>query len=103
MCELGTCIGCGDDKTYPHEWEEIPSNTKILPSQWRVVLFCGNCELVHELMLTQAQVDEYDEWLDDCTVDIHVAWLNAQRENMSEYVERFKAALDADAVMPMDF
>ena len=64
---------------------------------------CGNCESYREELLSWDECDAWEEWNTEKGFELHVSWLNLQRENMSEYVDRFVAALNADGIMPMDF
>jgi hypothetical protein len=55
-----------------------------------------------EALLDQGQMDDLDEALDDGFA-LLAALAQVTRANMQEYVERFTAALVADAVLPEDF
>ena len=54
-------------------------------------------------MLDQRQMDELDEAVDDGFALLAAALAQVTRANMQECVERFSAALAADAVLPEDF
>lgn len=53
-------------------------------------------------MLDQGQMDDLDEAVDDGFALLAAALAQVTRANMQEYVERFTAALAADAVLPED-
>jgi hypothetical protein len=104
MCELGVCNGCGDDKMCFHDAEELPNIS--LPKQdsiWRVVLFCGNCENVREVVISQAKAEEFDEWHNATEMQMWRSLKTIQQVNMSQYIDRFVAALESDALLPEDF
>ena len=70
---------------------------------WLVQLHCLSCGWSGEAMLDQGQMDDLDEAVDDGFALLAAALAQVTRANMQEYVERFTAALAADAVLPEDF
>jgi hypothetical protein len=70
---------------------------------WLVQLYCPNCRWRDEELLDQGQMDHLDEALDDGFALLAAALAQVTRANMQEYVERFTAALAAEAVLPEDF
>jgi hypothetical protein len=70
---------------------------------WLVRLYCPSCGGSGEALLDQVQMDHLDEALDDGFASLAAALAQVTRANLQEYVERFTAALAADAVLPEDF
>ena len=54
-------------------------------------------------MLDQGQMDDLDEAVDTGFAVLALALAQITRANMQDYLERFSAALAADAVLPEDF
>jgi hypothetical protein len=95
--DLRVCVVCSSDLVYPVEWEECASEN------WRVLLRCPNCEVRRDGIFSQRTVDAFDAALDDGTEVLARAHISVTRSNMAEELERFVAALDADAILPEDF
>ena len=95
--DLHVCGACGSELVYPTVWEEAG------PRCWRVELRCPECETTREGVFTQTTVDAFDEELeagnDALTADLR----RLCRANMAEDIDRFAAALEADAICPEDF
>jgi hypothetical protein len=94
---LHECPECDRALVYPVEWEEAS------PTQWEVLLRCPNCEWTDLGIYDQAVVDAFDEELDRGTEALVDDLMRLQQANMQDEIERFTAALDSDAVWPMDF
>ena len=95
--ELHICPACDYHLVYPVEWEEHDA------TRWEVALRCPNCEWSHVGTYGQDVVDRFDEELDRGTEALVRDLKRLTRANMEHEIERFVAALDADAVWPMDF
>jgi len=95
--ELHVCPSCKRGLVYPVDWEEAST------THWEVELRCPNCEWQHVGTYDQDTVDLFDEELDRGTEQLVRDLKRLTRANMEQEVERFVAALDADAVWPMDF
>jgi hypothetical protein len=80
-----------------------PQDAERTGRDWLVQLYCPSCGSSGEAMLDQAQMDDLDEALDDGFALLGAALAQVTRANMQEYLERFTAALAADAVLPEDF
>ena len=95
--DLHICHDCASALVYPTSWEESRAR------QWRVTLRCPDCEWTLEGVFAQDVVDRFDEVLDLGTE----ALMNDLRQltcaNMAEEIDRFISALDAEAILPMDF
>jgi hypothetical protein len=73
------------------------------PEQWRVTLFCPNCEHVREGVFSQEAVDHFDERLDDATAQMITDLKRLEQANFAEEIEIFVGALQADAILAEDF
>jgi hypothetical protein len=70
---------------------------------WRVVLHCASCGWATEEVLGVDTLAQLDEELDRGLEEIASALSRFTEQNMLEYVDRFSAALGADAIVPEDF
>ena len=95
--ELHVCMDCDSHLVHPVEWEEAG------PENWRVLLHCPNCEVSREGIFTQETVESFDEELDRGADALARDYRRLMRANMVEEIDRFAAALDADAILPEDF
>ena len=95
--DLHVCIDCESDLVHPVEWEEAG------PENWRVLLQCPNCALLREGVFAQGTVETFDEELDRGADALARDYRRLMRANMVEEIDRFAAALDADAILPEDF
>jgi hypothetical protein len=95
--ELHICADCASHLVYPIEWEEAG------PENWRVSLRCPNCEWTVTGVFSQDLVDEFDEVLDEGTEQLVSDLKQLMHANMSEEIDRFVVALDAEALLPEDF
>lgn len=94
---LHVCGECGSDLVYPTEWDEAG------PDHWRVELRCPNCEWYGDGIFDQDTVEAFDDVLDhgiDVLLSDYRALVNS---NMEDEIDRFAAALQADAILPSDF
>ena len=95
--ELHVCPECDRDLVYPVEWEEVSS------THWEVLLRCPNCEWTEVGVYDQATVDHFDEELDRGSDVLLGDLKRLVQANMEEEIDRFSAALAADAIWPEDF
>lgn len=94
---LHVCDNCRSTLVYPTEWDEAG------PDHWRVELRCPNCEWYGEGIYDQETVEAFDDVLDqgiDVLLSDYRALVNS---NMEDEIDRFAAALEADAILPSDF
>ena len=94
---LHVCDHCSSSLVYPTEWDEAG------PDHWRVELRCPNCEWYGEGIYDQDTVEAFDDVLDqgiDVLLGDYRALVNS---NMEDEIDRFAAALAADAILPSDF
>jgi hypothetical protein len=95
--DLHVCSRCASRMAYPTTWEEAG------PESWAVEIRCPECEEVREGVFSQTAVEAFDEVLDAGTDALMADYRRLTRANMAEEMERFAAALHADAIMPEDF
>jgi hypothetical protein len=95
--ELHVCLDCDSNLVHPVEWEEAG------PENWRVLLECPNCAVLREGVFTQETVETFDEELDRGADALARDYRRLMRANMVEEIDRFAAALDANAILPEDF
>ena len=94
---LHVCRECDSRLVYPTDWEEEG------PDRWYVELHCPNCDWTGGGIFEQGLLDEFDEELDRGMEELAADLGRLARANMAEDVDRFVAALQANAIQPMDF
>jgi hypothetical protein len=95
--ELHLCERCESDLVYPTTWEEADEK------HWSVSLRCPNCEHFEQGVYSQDECDRFDDHLEAGTDALTRDFKRLMAANMAEEIDRFVAALDADAIQPMDF
>jgi hypothetical protein len=95
--DLHQCPDCESDLVYPTTWEEADER------HWSVSLRCPNCEFAEQGVFTQDECDRFDDHLESGTDALTRDFKRLMAANMAEEIDRFVAALDADAIQPMDF
>lgn len=95
--QLHVCFNCGGELVYPLDWCEEGVR------HWRIVLRCPDCESRREGVFEQAAVELLDDELDRAAGALLGDLRRMTHANMSEEVEFFVKALDADLVTPADF
>lgn len=94
---LHICPECNSHLVHPCEWDEVGKDI------WEVSRRCPNCEW-HEIgVFAQDLLEDFDEELDRGIEELHADLKRLVRANMAEEMDRFIAALAADAIHPMDF
>jgi hypothetical protein len=94
---LHLCFHCSGELVFPLDWSEEG------PRHWRVVLRCPECESRREGVFDQASVERLDDELDRGTSALLGDLRRMTHANMSEEIEFFIRALDADLITPGDF
>jgi len=94
---LHVCFHCAGELAYPLDWSEEG------PRHWRVLLRCPECESRREGVFEQAAVERLDDELDRAAGALLGDLKRMTHANMSEEVEFFVRALDADLIVPSDF
>jgi hypothetical protein len=94
---LHVCFHCSGELAYPLDWSEEG------PRHWRILLRCPECESRREGVFEQAAVERLDDELDRGTGALLGDLRRMTHANMSEEIEFFIRALDADVITPSDF
>jgi len=94
---LHICFHCAGELAYPLDWSEEG------PRHWRIVLRCPECESRREGVFEQSAVERLDDELDRGSSALLGDLRRMTHSNMSEEVEFFVRALDADLITPSDF
>ncbi len=94
---LHVCFHCAGELVYPLDWSEEG------PRHWRVVLRCPECESRREGVFEQTAVERLDDELDRGSSALLGDLRRMTHANMSEEIEFFVRALDADLITPGDF
>jgi hypothetical protein len=95
--QLHICFNCAGELVYPLDWAEEGLR------HWRIVLRCPDCESRREGVFEQASVELLDDELDRAASALLGDLRRMTHANMSEEVEFFIKALDADLITPADF
>src|SRR5580693_6346953 len=95
--QLNICFHCTGELVYPLDWSEEG------PRHWRIVLRCPECESRREGVFDQTAVERLDDELDRGSSALLGDLRRMTHANMSEEIEFFARALDADLILPSDF
>jgi hypothetical protein len=82
---------------HPLDWREVED------LRWELDVRCPDCRWTGGDVYEQPEVERYDDVLLADAGDLTEELDRITRANMAEHLERFRAALDADAIMPFDF
>lgn len=94
---LHICVDCDSSLVYPTDWQEAG------PDHWDVELRCPNCEWRGNGVFHQDLVESFDDELDR-GIDVLLSDYRALvSSNMEDEIDRFARALDAGAILPVDF
>ena len=91
------CPECGSDRVHPLDWREVED------MRWELDVRCPDCRWTGSGVYEQPEVERYDDVLLAAAGDLTEELDRVTRANMAEHLERFRAALDADAITPFDF
>jgi hypothetical protein len=94
---LECCPSCASGLVYPVDWREVDEQ------RWELELRCPNCEWSARSTHSQAEVEAYDEVLNQGTDVLIEALETVTRENMEADIERFVQALESGLIQPLDF
>ncbi len=96
-------IRCTSASTAPASSSIRSTGPRRAPRHWRIVLRCPECESRREGVFEQAVVERLDDELDRGAGALLSDLRRMTHANMSEEVEFFVRALDADLIVPSDF
>jgi hypothetical protein len=94
---LHVCFHCAGELVYPLDWAEEG------PRHWRIVLRCPDCESRREGVFDEAAVELLDDQLDRAAGALLSDLKRMTHANMTEEIEFFVRALDAELIGPSDF
>ncbi|MGB0097435.1 MAG: hypothetical protein WBP81_33460 [Solirubrobacteraceae bacterium] len=94
---LHLCPGCGSDLVQPISWNEISDE------HWELTLECPNCWWSTEGVFPCQEIHELEERLDGGLADMLGDLKRLAHANMTDQIERFIGALQADLILPEDF
>jgi hypothetical protein len=94
---LHVCFHCSGELAYPLDWSEEG------PRHWRIVLRCPDCEALREGVFEQTAVETLDDELDRGATALLADLKRITHANMTDEIEFFVRALDADLIVPSDF
>jgi hypothetical protein len=95
--ELHVCFNCAGELVYPLDWTEEGAR------HWRIVLRCPECEACREGVFEQSVVERLDDELDRGAGALLSDLKRLTHANMTDEVEFFVRALQADLITPSDF
>jgi hypothetical protein len=94
---LHVCIECGSELVQPVAWGQVTADN------WELELHCPNCGHSRDGVFDQDDVAALEEQLDEGVEAILRDLQRLTHANMSDEIDRFAAALEADMILPEDF
>ncbi len=94
---LHVCPQCASELVQPVAWEEQPHG------RWHLTLACPNCGRSESDVFDAAQVEAFEDNLDDGLRDMIEDLQRLAQANLVGEFERFTRALAADLILPEDF
>lgn len=94
---LHVCPSCSSELVQPIDWDEAG------PAHWEMTLRCPACEWTEGGIFTQELVECLEEELDRGSHALADDLKRLTHANMEDEIDRFVAAVEGDAVWPMDF
>lgn len=94
---LHVCPECNSQLVQPVEWSEVNGGS------WELMLQCPNCRWISDGIFTRAQIDKFEEQLDEGLADMLSDLRRLTEANMTEEIDLFVRALAADCILPEDF
>ncbi len=95
---LHLCPECGSALVQPTRWEQAAKR-----GHWRLWRRCPECEWHSDGIFGEAEIDAFDEALDDGAEALNHELEELERESMRGVAEVFAAALAADLITADDF
>jgi hypothetical protein len=94
---LHVCFHCASELVHPLDWAEEGTR------HWRIVLRCPECESRREGVFEHVLVEQLDNELDQASGSLFSDLRRLTHANMTDEIEFFIRALDADLIVPSDF
>ena len=94
---LHVCFHCAGELAYPLDWCEEG------PRHWRIIIRCPDCESLREGVFEQSAVESLDDELDRGASALLADLKRITHANMTDEIDFFVRALDADLIVPSDF
>jgi hypothetical protein len=94
---MHVCPRCDGPFVQPAGWSEAG------PESWNVNLVCPNCDWSGAGVYSDDAVEQFDRELDRGAEEILADLEKLSRATMTEYIDRFTAALHSDQLLPEDF
>jgi hypothetical protein len=94
---LQVCISCHADHVYPDEWRESGEE------HWWMLLRCGACRTVREVVVTNEVAERYGRELDAVEDALERTVRELDCERMAREAEAFAQALERDLIDADDF
>src|SRR5438270_627214 len=94
---LHVCPHCTSELVQPVAWSEVAEQ------RWELMLECPNCGWVEEGIYERDQIDKLEERLDDGLAEMLGDLQRLTHANMTDEIDRFISALNADFILPEDF
>ncbi len=95
--QLHVCFHCAGGLVLPLDWSEEGHR------HWRIILRCPECEATREGIFEQVAVERLEDELDRATAALLGDLRRVTHANMSDEIDLFVRALDADLITPSDF
>lgn len=95
--KIELCQSCGGERVHPLEWQEVED------MRWELHLRCPDCRWNGSGVYEQPEVERYDDVLNGGTDQLIEELDQLTRQNMSEWLDRFRQALHDDLIVPEDF
>ncbi len=94
---LHVCFHCASELVHPVQWTDEGDGS------WRMLLRCPECEATREGVFGREEIDALEDELDRGIGSLLSDLRRMTHTNMSEEIEFFVRALQADVIVPSDF
>jgi len=95
--ELHVCFHCASKLVHPVDWADEGGGS------WRILLRCPECEATREGVFGRDQIESFEDELDRGIGSLLGDLRRMTHTNMSDEIEFFVRALNADVIVPSDF
>jgi hypothetical protein len=94
---LHICIECRAPLVQPVSWSEMDDE------HWELALLCPNCGWTTSGIYSQSEVEELEDRLEEGLSEMLADLHRLAQANMSDEIDRFSSALQANGILPEDF